>query len=69
MAVRELMVSTDQDGDGTIGGISGDSIASNDPSLIGGARFSVTKSGSSTVIITSQGRAGSARRSISLTIQ
>jgi hypothetical protein len=69
MAVRELMVSADQDGDGTIGSVSGDGITSNDPSLTGGARFSVTKSGSSTVIITSQGRSGSARRSISLTIQ
>lgn len=41
MAVRELLISVDEDGDGTIGGISSDGNAANDPS-IGAATVSVS---------------------------
>jgi Tfp pilus assembly protein PilX len=67
MAVRELSKSVDYDADGTIGTISNDSNANNDPAL-GSARVCVTKATSgSTITLTSRGRAGDSTRVITLT--
>ncbi len=62
MAIRELMLDTDEDGDGTIGTISDDGDPANDPRL-GMAQVVVTAAitGSQTTL-TSQGRAVEARR-------
>lgn len=64
MAIRELMMNADEDGDGAIGTISDDGNAANDPA-IGQAQVLVTSVvvGSQTTL-TSQGRAGEARREI-----
>lgn len=64
MAIRELMMNADEDGDGAIGTISDDGNAANDPA-IGQAQVLVTSVvvGSQTTL-TSQGRAGEARRQI-----
>lgn len=64
MAIRELMMNVDEDGDGAIGTISDDGNAANDPA-IGQAQVLVTSVvvGSQTTL-TSQGRAGEARRQI-----
>lgn len=69
MAIRELMVGADEDGDGTIGTISGDGNAANDPT-VGAGRVCVTKtiSGPQTTL-TSEGRSGSARRKIEALLQ
>ncbi len=67
MAVREMSKSTDYDADGTIGTISNDSNANNDPAL-GSARVFVTRAVSgSTITLTSRGRAGDSTRVITLT--
>ena len=64
MAIRELMMNADEDGDGAIGTISDDGNAANDPA-VGQAQVLVTSVvvGSQTTL-TSQGRAGEARREI-----
>jgi hypothetical protein len=69
MALREAFVNVDEDGDGTIGGISGDALASNDPT-IGAARASV----SATVVgndrtISVGARSDEARRSASAIVR
>ena len=64
MSIRELMIGVDEDGDGGVGTISDDSIATTDPSL-GEARFVVTSSYDSAdqeTTVTSKGRSGQARR-------
>ncbi len=62
MAIREAMRGVDEDGDGNIGGISDDSNAGDDPTLVS-ARMSVTKTTVGTVTaISSTGRSGLARR-------
>lgn len=69
MAVREVLLETDEDSDGGIGSISDDSNAANDPSL-GTARLTataVTAGGGSTIAVT--GRCGQAARRITLTVQ
>ena len=69
MAIRELMVSTDFDGDGVIGTISDDGNSANDPSISGG-RVLVTKSQVGVqLILSSEGRCGTARRKIETTLQ
>ncbi len=64
MAIRELMLNSDDDGDGNIGSISDDGNDANDPSL-GGGQVKVVKtvSGSDTTL-SSEGRSGEARRTI-----
>lgn len=69
MALREAFVNADEDGDGTIGGVSGDALASNDPA-IGAARASVT----STLVgndrmLSASARSDEARRSASATVR
>ncbi len=69
MAIRELMVNDDEDGDGAVGTISNDGDDNNNPS-IGFATVSVTSAaGGGGTIYRSRGRAGSARRDIEATVQ
>lgn len=68
MGIREMMTSTDHDGDGTIGTISNDGDDSNDP-ILGQARvcvYSRFDSGDTTLI--SEGRSGEARRRMEATL-
>src|SRR6185503_19330288 len=58
MALREVVRNSDFDGDGTVGSISSDGNASNDP-LIGTARVSVSRTGSTLDVV---GRTSVARR-------
>lgn len=67
MAVRELYVGSDEDGDGIVGSVSDDGDDSNDPT-IGAARFNV-KQGSAPVVVRSGGRSGTARRTIDITVE
>jgi adhesin/invasin len=69
MALREVMVGVDEDGDGTVGSISNDGNANNDPT-IGLAKTSASRtlSGAGTDII-SVGRAGNARRKADAQVQ
>lgn len=69
MAIREMMIDTDEDGDGTIGTISDDATPANDPTL-GQAQVFVTLAvaGPQTTL-TSQGRAGDARRHIAAVLE
>ena len=62
MAIRELVTNTDDDGDGTIGTVSDDGNAANDPAF-GNARVRVTLTiNGSTTVLTSIGRSGDAER-------
>lgn len=62
MAIREIMVDSDEDGDGTVGSISDDGLSANDPT-VGGGRMIVTASVSdTTATLTSRGRAGDSVR-------
>jgi Tfp pilus assembly protein PilX len=69
MAIREVYQGVDEDGDGSIGTLSGDEDDSNDPT-VGSASFHVTRmvSGSDTTL-TSAGRSGLARRSAEAVIR
>lgn len=69
MAVRELTVATDADGDGVVGSISADGVDSDDP-VIGSARVGVTLTVSDGITtVTARGRAGDAVRVLRLTAQ
>lgn len=69
MAIREMMSNTDEDGDGAIGTISDDGNAANDPTF-GQAQVLVTSSALvPPMTLTSQGRAGAARREIEATVE
>lgn len=69
MAIRELMLNSDADGDGDIGTISDDGNSANDP-VIGNGQVAVTKSASGgQTILTSEGRSGAARRTIEARLQ
>lgn len=69
MAFRELMSSTDEDGDGGIGSVSDDDDDENDPA-VPGARFRVGVSSSgSQVTITSEGRSEGVSRRLSATLE
>jgi hypothetical protein len=69
MAIREMINNSDEDGDGTIGTISNDNNAGNDP-LLGTARVYVVKTISGpTSILTSRGRAGVARRQLTTAVE
>jgi hypothetical protein len=62
MAYREILAQADQDGDGGVGSISGDGNPANDPG-VGGSSFAVAEDLGS---LTSTGRAGSARRKLTV---
>ena len=72
MSLREMIGSSDDDGDGTVGSISDDGDSGTDPA-IGNARFIVTMSvdvpvvGQTTVI--SAGRSGQARRTMTTILE
>ncbi len=69
MALRELILDADEDGDGGIGSISDDGDDQNDPAL-GTARLRVTVSrAGGMVTITSTGRCGHAERIVQMTVQ
>lgn len=69
LALRELMLNADEDGDGGIGSISDDDNDSNDPAL-GAARLRVTVSREGGLItITSAGRCGRAERIVQMIVQ
>lgn len=69
MAIREIMMDIDEDADGAIGTISDDATPANDPTL-GQAQVLVTSSLAAAVTtLTSQGRAGDARRHITTTLE
>ena len=69
MAIRELMNNADEDGDGAIGTISDEATPANDPTF-GQAQVLVTSAvaGPQTTL-TSQGRAGDARRHIAAILE
>jgi len=68
MAVRELMLDSDEDGDGTVGTISDDDDQSNDPAF-GSARVFVEQSvASGDTILTSHGRSGESSRQLTATL-
>lgn len=65
MAIRELMVSQDEDGDGTIGSISDDGDSGNNPTLPQASLVvTVVTGGGSDMTVTSTGSAGEARRRV-----
>ncbi|MBL1216076.1 MAG: hypothetical protein D8M59_01115 [Planctomycetes bacterium] len=65
MAVRELMLSEDEDGDGSIGSISDDGNPDNNPTLPqASVVVTVSTGGGSDVTLTSTGSAGQSRRSL-----
>lgn len=69
MSLREEMAETDEDGDGKTGSISDDGDSNNDPAL-GVARVMVTAThAAGQATLTSTGRAGQARRRITLIIE
>lgn len=69
MAIREIILISDADGDGAIGSISDDGNPANDPSL-GTAQVNVSRAvvGVQTTL-TSEGRSGAARRTIEAIMQ
>jgi hypothetical protein len=68
MAVREVMVGRDEDGDGRTGTISDDDDSGNDPAF-GQARVRVTMSADAgQTTLTSKGRAGQAARRLEVTL-
>ena len=70
MALREVMLSSDEDGDGGIGSISDDGDDATDPSLTVGARVLVTREVSGGVLtLTSRARSGDARRAVKATLE
>jgi len=64
-AIRELMQNADEDGDGSIGGVSNDGNPANDPA-IGSGRVSVE---AAVGVLTSTGRSGLSYRRIQATYQ
>lgn len=69
MALRELMLNSDEDGDGVVGSISNDGIDGNDPA-IGQGRVRVVKvTVASQTTVTSTGRLREARRAISMLLE
>lgn len=69
MALREVMVNADEDGDSGVGTISDDGAHANDPA-IGGARVQVASTaGATSTTLTSAGRIGEARRSVAAILE
>src|SRR4051812_7960525 len=69
MAIRELVVGIDEDGDGKIGGISDDGNAANDPSLSGARFSSVWSTVGATITANPTGRMGSTLRKATVTVE
>lgn len=68
MALREMMLAVDDDGDGGIGTISNDGNSNNDPT-VGGARVSVSSSTTNAATtLSSTSRTGDAHRAIAAII-
>jgi Tfp pilus assembly protein PilX len=69
MALREIMLATDADADGTVGTISDDGNPANDPAF-GDAQVSVSMSvPGGTTVLTSRGRSGEAVREAEASLQ
>lgn len=69
LALRELWVGTDEDGDGIVGGISDDGNDSNDL-VIGASRVGVEATpGVSDTLLEAVGRSVSSRRRVDLTVE
>ena len=69
MAVRELMLEVDTDGDGAIGGVSGNSNDSDDPA-VSGAQFHVdVRDFGAQQLLTGSGRSGLGLRTLEATIE
>lgn len=69
MAIREMINNSDEDGDGTIGTISNDNNAGNDPQLSTARVYVVKTISGPTSILTSRGRAGVARRQLTTAVE
>lgn len=69
MAIREMMTSTDEDGDGAIGTISDDATPANDPTMGQAQVFVTSVVAAPTTTLTSQGRSGLARRNIEVSLE
>lgn len=67
MALRELMIGTDADGDGGIGSISNDGNPGNNPLFVSGSCFAVAAAASGNTEITVSGAAGLCRSSVTVT--
>ena len=69
LGLRELAIGIDEDGDGTVGGISDDGNAANDP-VIDGGRVSVVRTDVGLQVeLDAAGRSGLARRALGTTIE
>lgn len=68
MALREIYNGSDEDGDGTIGSISNDGNANNDPS-IGGARVTVSRTDGTVTTLQANGRSGTAVKRMEATLE
>lgn len=64
MSMRELAIGLDEDGDGTIGGISDDGDDNNDPVIGGGRVFVSVENTGGILSLVSTGSAGASRRRI-----
>ena len=68
MAVRELMIAADEDGDGAIGSISDDGNDATDPQLNQGSLVVSAAIVGSDTVLTSEGRSGNASRRLQATV-
>lgn len=64
MALRELMNGADEDGDGTVGSISDDGNAANDPALSLARGYATRADAGGQITITSKGRFGLVHRDV-----
>ncbi len=69
MAIREVMINNDEDGDGVVGTISDDSNSTNDPSIGDGTTFVTSQLLGSVQTLTSNGLSGNAIRQLQATLQ
>jgi len=68
MAIREMMLSSDEDGDGTIGAISDDGNHANDPTFGNGSVFVTATSTMAGTALSSLGSSAEAERLLSATV-
>jgi len=69
MAMREIMINSDEDGDGVIGTISDDSNSTNDPSIGDGTTFVNSQIVGTTRTLTSAGKSGQAVRELNAVLE
>jgi len=69
MAVREVLINVDEDGDGVIGTISDDANGTNDPKIGDGRVFVTSQVVGPKRLLTSNGRSGKAARQLIVTFQ